>query len=79
MQFLLLELLQKVPDSRQQKSGGKVSSLCVSEVQPCRALAACSPSPALCRLGQAEAGDPGTQSLAWEAPNTCLLKVLYCI
>ena len=79
MQFLLLGVLQKVPDSRQQKSGGKVSSLCVSEVQPCRVLPACSPFLALCHLGQVEAGDLGTQPSTGEAPNTQPLKLSYYI
>lgn len=77
--FLLLGVLQKVPDSRQQKSGGKAGSLCVSEVQPCSELAASSPSPAPRRLGQAEAGDPGTQPSTREALNTHPLKLFYYI
>lgn len=36
MQFLLLGLLQKVPDSLRQKSGGRVSNCCVSEVRPAK-------------------------------------------
>lgn len=75
--FLLLGVLQKVPDSRQQKSGGKAGSLCVSEVQSCSELAASSPSPAPRRLGQAEAGDPGTQPSPREALNTHPLKLFY--
>lgn len=79
MQFLLLGVLQKVPDSRQQKSGGKVSSPCVSEVRPCGGLAACSPFPAPHRLGQPEAGYRGTQPSTREALNTHPLKFFYYI
>lgn len=75
MQFLVLGSLQKVPDTRQSLEAKSAACVCQRCSLAERSLLA---HPFLLHIASAQQRQLGIEPSMWEAPNTHLLKLLYC-